>query len=191
MLLAGCAAMRAAPPVRTYRLAYQPPQPERSTPLPVTIRVVPFGIASAYDRAAFVYRAGPYDVGVDPYNEWISNPAGMITDLLARDLSASRIVQAVLQGPSALPADYELNGQIETFEERDDDGGCSAHVRVRILLAHSPPRGTRRVVLQQSFAVDEPCTRGDPESYVAAMSRAVQRLSDEIRAVIRAILESA
>jgi len=184
LLLGGCAAVRAGQTVRTYRLSYPPPKPLPPPPLPVTVRVMPFGVAVAYQSEAFVYRTARYDIGVDPYNRWISSPAGMITDLLARDLSGSHAVQVVLQSPSALPADYELGGHIETLEERDQDGGCMAHLRVRAFLVFVPRRGAREVAQQADFSIDEPCTAGDAESFVAAMSRAVQQVSDQVRAAI-------
>jgi ABC-type uncharacterized transport system auxiliary subunit len=184
LLLAGCAAMRPAPEMRTYRLAYPPPDPSAATPLPVTVRVMPFGIAAAYDSLAFIYRSGPYDVGTDPYNRWIANPATMIADLIARDMAASKTVRAVLQVASAVPYDYELSGQIETLEERDEGGSCSAMLRVRIALAHVPPRGPRAVVMQDIFSAEPPCTEASAHGYAEAMSRAVQQVSDEIRAAV-------
>ena len=40
------------------------------------------------------------------------------------------------------------------------------------------------MALQQSLVADEPCTRGDVDSYVAAMSRATERVSTEIRTAL-------
>lgn len=183
LLLAGCAAMRPGPEMRTYRLAYPPPDPSAATPLPVTVRVMPFGIAAAYDSLAFIYRASAYDVGTDPYNRWIANPASMIADLVARDLAASKTVRAVLQAASAVPYDYEVSGHVETFEERDE-GSCSAMLRVRVALAHVPPRGPRAVVMQDIFSAEPPCSEASAHGYAEAMSRAVQQVSDEIRAAV-------
>jgi ABC-type uncharacterized transport system auxiliary subunit len=160
-------------------MAYQPPSPDGS-PVAGTVRVVPFGIAAAYDSQSFIYRESAYDIGIDPYHQWIAGPAAMITDLIARDLAAADAFQAVLQAPSALPSDYELNGWIETFEERDDDG-CQAHVRLRALFVRVPARGPRQVLFEESLTGDEPCSSGDPDDFAAAMSRAVERLSTEIR----------
>jgi len=189
-LVSGCAAMRVGNTVRTFRIAYPPPTPVPGPPLPVTVRVMPFGVAIAYQSESFVYRTGPYDIGIDPYNRWITSPAGQITDLLARDLAASHAVQVVLQSPSALPADYELGAHIETLEERDRDGGCAAHLRLRQFFVRVPRRGVREVAQQSDFSVDEPCAPGDPESYVAAMSRAVQKVSEEVRAAIVEVIRS-
>jgi len=177
--LAACGGLVARPQLHTYRLAYLPPaaSPPR---LAGTVRVMPFGIAATYDSQSFVYRESPYDIAVDPYHQWIAAPAAMITDLVARDLAAADAFAAVLQAPSALPASYELSGWIETFEERDD-AGCVAHVRLRALFVRVPPRGAREVLFEESLTGDEACTAGDPDAFAAAMSRAVQRLSDEIR----------
>jgi len=178
LLLAACGALRSRPPEQTYRMAYAPPAPAGG--VPATLRVLPFGIAAAYDRMGFVYREGPYDVGVDNYHRWIADPAAMITDLVARDLAAADAFQAVLQSPSALPATYELSGWIETLEERDDEG-CKAHIRLRALFVHITERGARQVLFEDSLTSDEPCTAGDASTFAGSMSRAVQQLSDDLR----------
>jgi ABC-type uncharacterized transport system auxiliary subunit len=184
LLLAGCAALKAAPQVRTFRLAYPPPEPSAGSALPATVRVLPFGIASAYDSQSFLYRTGAHDVGIDYYNRWVGNPAPMITDLVERDLAASKAVTAVVQTPSALPADYELSGYIETFEERDAGSAGTAHLRLRIVVVRVAPQGPRYVVRQGNYTAEAPCTPADPESYAAAMSSAVQQVSEQIRAAL-------
>jgi ABC-type uncharacterized transport system auxiliary subunit len=188
--IAGCAAFQTPPPARTFRLAYEPPDAQPEPPLPVVVRVVPFGIAATYDRQGFIYRSGPYDLGVDHYNRWLGSPAAILSDLVARDLAAAHAVSAVLQSPSALPNDYELSGYIETLEERDGGGSCTAHLRVRILLVRAPAHATRYVVLEQGFVADEACTPGDPAAYAAAMSHAAERISAETRAAVLAAIRA-
>ncbi len=190
LLLAGCAALREAPETRTYRLAYPPPAASEASPLPVTLRVMPFGIAAAYDSLAFIYRSSSYDVNSDPYDRWIANPATMIADLIARDMAASRTVQAVLQAASAVPYDYELSGQIETLEERDEGKSCSAMLRVRIALARVPRRGLRSVALQDIFSAETPCAQLSAEGYAEAASHAVQQVSDAVRAAVLRVMAS-
>ncbi len=188
LLLTGCSAISpAAPHIRTFRLEYAPPAPS-ATPTAVTLRVAPFGIAAVYNRPGFVYREGPYEIAVDNYNWWLGEPAAMITDLLARDLAASERYQAVLQGPSALPSDYELNGQIEALEERTG-GGCTAALRLRVFLVRVPPTGARTAVFEAIFEADEPCATNDPAAFAAAMSRALQRLSEQVQAAVFAAIE--
>jgi ABC-type uncharacterized transport system auxiliary subunit len=186
LVLAACGALSSAPArVRTFRLEYPPPAAADPSPTAVTLRVLRFSAMVPYDRQGFVYRDGPYDIGVDDYNRWLANPSEMVTDLLARDLAASKAYQAVLVAPSALPVDFELNGQIETFEERGGNG-CTAALRLRVLLVRVPPKGPRRVVLQDVFAADEPCKSGDPAAFAEAMSRAMQNVSNQVQIAVRA-----
>src|SRR4029079_15638766 len=113
----------------TYRLSYPAPPPAYDAPLGV-LRIAPFSTAPVYDRLDFVYRSGEYDVGIDNYNSWVTAPAAMIADLIARDLASARVASAVLQGPSALLPNYELSGRIEELAEVDAHG-CTAHLPLR------------------------------------------------------------
>lgn len=181
LTVSACSAFSGGPPAaRTYRLVYPAPAPEAAAPLGV-VRVGPFGIAQAYDRLDFLYRDGVYEIGVDNYNAWIAAPAGMLADLLARDLMAAGLATAVLQSASALPADYELSGRIEELEERAT-GGCTAHLRLRALLVRVQEKGPRQVVFEAVFESDQPCTAGDPASFAEAMSRAAETVSAQVRA---------
>lgn len=186
--LAGCSAMTSPPAVRSFGLDYPPPA-AGGPATDATVRVVRFGIATLYDRLGFVYREPGNAIGVDPYNRWASDPASMVTDVLARDLAASRRYRAVLQQPSALVANYELSGEIETFEERATNG-CAAVLRMRMVLTRLPERGQRVVVYDAVLEAEEPCRPGDPAAFAAAMSRALDRVSTELQAGVAAAVES-
>lgn len=177
-----CSAFGHAPAVRTFRLSYPPPAPAYQAPAGV-VRVGPFSSAQVYDRVDFIYREGPYGVGIDSYNRWIAAPSGMLADLIARDLAAARVASAVLQGASALPADHELGLRIEELDERDD-GGCSAHLRVRTLLVRVGARGPRTPLFEETFASEQPCVAGEPASFAEAMSRAAEDVSGQLIARI-------
>jgi uncharacterized lipoprotein YmbA len=186
VLLSACAAFTAGPPApRAYRLNYAPPAPAYDAPAGI-VRVAPFSIAPPYDRLGFIYREGPYDVGVDNYNSWASAPGAMIADLIARDLGSARVAAAVLQGPSALAPDYELGGRVEEIDEVDD-GGCTAHLRLRVLLTRIGASGPRGPVFEEVFASEQPCELGDPTSFAAAMSRAVADVSAQVAARVATV----
>jgi ABC-type uncharacterized transport system auxiliary subunit len=184
LLLAGCVHLsQPAPRVHDYRLDYVPPVPV-GTPLPVTLRVAPFGIAAVYDREAIVYRSDTYSTGRYFYHRWGSNPADMVADLLARDLAASHLYRAVQQGSSPLPSDYLLSGEVEEIEELPATSGCTAHVRVRILLARTWPGSAAPSLLQTTYTADEPCPCNDPRALAEAMSRGLERTSAQLQQAV-------
>lgn len=176
-LLPGCVRLnQPAPRTREYRLDYPPPL-ITGTPLPVTVRVSRFGVAATYDRQPIVYREDAYSTSTYPYDRWSTNPGNMVADLLARDLAASGLYRAVQQGPSVLPSDFELTGEIEEIEERKTDGSCSARLRERLLLLHVQPTTRDPVLLRTTYAEAEPCRCNDPRALAQAMSDALERIS--------------
>jgi ABC-type uncharacterized transport system auxiliary subunit len=187
LLLGACSTFRGAPPVaRSFRLSYPPPAPAYESPPAGIVRVAPFSSAPVYVRLGFVYREGTYDVGVDNYNGWIAPPAGMIAELLARDLVTSHVASAVLQGPSALTPDFELSGRIEELDELDTSG-CSARLRLRVLLVRVGASGPRTPLFEELFESEQSCSAGDPSSFAEAMSRAVQEVSGQVVARVAAV----
>jgi len=177
--LSACSVFHASPPTpQTYRLAYPPPEPAYDTPVGI-VRVGPFSSSQVYDRLGFVYREGTYGIGVDHYSSWIAAPDGMLADLIARDLVTSRAASAVLQGPSAITPDYELSGRVQELDERET-GGCTAHLRLRVLLVRLDVKDPRKVLFADIFASDQPCTPGDAASFAEAMSKAAQDVSTQV-----------
>lgn len=174
----GCVRTAPPPPVRDYRLDYAPPRVE-AAPLPVVLRLAPFGAAAVYDREAIIYRERPYATGTYLYHRWTARPAGMVTDLLGRDFAASGVYGAVQQGLAI--SDYDLHGTLEEIEERIDDGSRSAHLRLRVTLERARGAGATPVVFQRTYEEEEPNPSNRPVDLAAAMSRALERISGRLQ----------
>ncbi len=177
-----------APPIRYYKLDYPPP-PAASRTTPVVVQVLPLQTAADYDRNAIVARDSQHEVERYYYSRWSSAPARMVGDLIQRDLADSGAFEAVVQGATPVRADYTLSGIIETIEQTAA-GGCSARLRARFTLADNATSATP-VLFQRVFEQVEPCGGDEVDDVVAAMSRALARLSAELRdAMIAAISEN-
>ena len=187
--VAGCLNLRVpSPEIRDYRLDYAPPV-IGGAPLPVVLRVAPFRAATVYARESIVYRENPYSTGTYFYHRWMANPASMVADLVARDLSASGLYRAVQQGPSMLVSDYELAAELDEIEEQITAKGCVAHLSMRVLVTRM--RATQEgdpVVLRNSYVADEPCARDDPQDLAAAMSRAMEEISTRLQRDLHAAI---
>jgi ABC-type uncharacterized transport system auxiliary subunit len=181
VFLTGCIHLSQPPPqIHDYRLDYAAAVPV-GTPLTVTLRVAPLGVAAVYDRETIVYRDDAYSTGRYFYHRWSSNPGDMIADLLARDLANSHLYGAVQQGPSPLPSDYQLGGEIEEIEERPATTACTAHLRLRILLARLRAGAIVPILLQTTYTADEPCPCNDARALAEAMSRGLSRTSAQLQ----------
>lgn len=181
VVLSGCITFSApAPPTQEYLLDYAPPESD-SPPLPAVLRVAHMAIASTYSRGGIMYRTGDHEIGTYAYRQWVTDPASMVGDLLARDFADAGQYRAVLNGPTRLRPDYELSGIIEEMEERIGAGGGGARLQIRVLLRRLSPDAEDKVVFQKTYTADEPCPGDNTAEMVAAMSRALQSISEELR----------
>jgi ABC-type uncharacterized transport system auxiliary subunit len=168
------------PLVRDYRLDYTPAEIS-GTPVPMILRVSGLAVGAVYDRESIVYRENDYATGTYFESRWSANPGSLVTDLLARDFAASRLYKAVQQGPSPLPSDYQLNGEIEEIEELMTGSNCAAHLRLRVTLVRTRRLAADPVALQKTYASDEASACNAPPELVASMSRAMARISAQLQ----------
>src|SRR5512139_2645136 len=179
--LSGCVRFHVPAPVtRNYALEYAPPRID-ATPVPVVMRVAPLAVAAIYDREPIVYRDGTYTTGAYFDSRWSANPGSMVADLLARDFSDSGLYRAVERSPSVVAGDYQVGGEIEQIEERTNGAGCEANLRLRMLVVRLH-RGTGDpILLQHTYAGNEPCPCNQPSALVAAMSRGMAAISAQLQ----------
>lgn len=179
--LAGCGGFKSpAPVVEQYRITYAPGAAQRE-PLPVAVHVALFDVVDIYNRAAIVYRDGPYEMGTYSAFRWMTTPPRMVTDLLARDFAASGAYEVVARQAVPLIADYELGGIVERMEEVLVRGGCEAHLEVRVLLTRTATGAPTGSLFQRAYAESERCETRDAEGLAAAMSEAMARISAQVQ----------
>jgi ABC-type uncharacterized transport system auxiliary subunit len=176
------------PPVREYRLDYPPPAAIAER-LPAVVRVGALRVDAAYATSAIVYRQSDLTIGTYPYHRWITDPAQLIVDMISRDLIASQAYRAVEDGPSVVRADYVLTGNLVEIEQRLEGGG-SAHLEIRFLLQRIARDRSSQVLFQHSYVADEPCRGTDVSGFVAAMSRALQKISTELQGDVHTAIAS-
>ena len=187
-LVAGCFRLsQPSPDIREYRLSYPPPTID-GQPLPVTLRIASLGVAAMYDRQPIVYGDDAYSGGTYYYARWSTNPSAMLTDLLARDFVDSHLYLAVQQGPSPVPNDYQLGGEIEEIQEHTASTGCTAKLRLRALLVRVRAAATP-VVLQSTYAAEEPCACNDARALAQAMSKAAEQVSSQLQGGVYEAIE--
>jgi ABC-type uncharacterized transport system auxiliary subunit len=187
-LVAGCVHFsQPSPDIHEYRLAYAPPT-VAGQPLPVTMRIASLGVAAMYDRQPIVYSDDAYSGGTYYYARWSTSPSAMLTDLLARDFVDSHLYAAVQQGPSPVPNDYQLGGEIEEIQEHTASTGCTARLRLRALLVRVRAAATP-VILQASYAAEEPCVCNDVRALAEAMSKAAEQISARLQQAVYAAIE--
>lgn len=177
VLLGGCFSMVPSMPVpRDFLIDYPPPE-TGGTRLPIVLRVAPVRAAAVYDREPIAYTNGPYRVGYYYYHRWVTAPSQILTDLLARDFTASGLYQAVQVGPSVIAADYQLDVHLDRLQEQIEGAQCTAWIVLRATLQSLQGSSVEPVLLQRRYEEREPVPCKRPAELPAAFSRALQRMA--------------
>ena len=178
-----------APDLRSYRLDYTAPV-TNFAPLPVVLRIAPFGIDAIYDREPIVFREDAYSTGIYHYHQWSSPPASMIAELLARDLTASGTYASVVSGPSTEPPDYQLDGYVELIEERGKSHDCHAVLRLRTSLFRLHPTAKNdAVAMHKTYDAEMPTPCNEPRALAASMSQGLEQISTQMQTDVRASID--
>lgn len=179
LLLASCG----KPPVAVYKhlLEYASPESAMRPQVPEGLRVDLFSVAQAFNSPAMVYRPTSYQSGTYHYHRWFVNPGQLVTDFLLRDLRHSGLFKATFGYDRPVKTRFQLQGAVEEFQEVDAGDAWTAVLALNIILLDTTQEEiTQKVLFQKNYRAAEPLIEKTPQGLAAAMSRALQKLSDTI-----------
>ncbi|MFA5180983.1 MAG: PqiC family protein [Syntrophales bacterium] len=181
ILTAGCAT---SPPSRFYTLSGIS-KSDNASPLVIakegTIGVGPISIPDSLDRPQIVTLSGENEVGIAEFDRWSGSCRDEIARVMTEDLSALLPSQRVVS--YAWGRRISPNRQI-TVDILRFDGVLGKTVILKANWAILEENGTKTILVRRSD-ISEPVNGGDYAAFVAALSRALGKLSREIAAAVQ------
>jgi cholesterol transport system auxiliary component len=139
-----------------------------------TVRATP-----GFDSAAMVYVQKAHALDHYAMHRWADTPARMLGQLLLRTLEDSGSFRAVVQAPSALPADLRLDTEIVQLRQ----SFLAKPSRVELTLrAQLIDVAARRVLATRYIEVTQDAPSDDAAGGVAAANDAVARALAQVAA---------
>jgi ABC-type uncharacterized transport system auxiliary subunit len=177
-------------PIAYYTLDYEQPDIEPQPKLPVTLSLEKFKTVSPYNSNRIVYSKNIYSQNKYFYHQWMAAPEEMITNLLARDLTASNRFHAVVHSNDFLTS-HLLTGTIDKFYEQDTDNQWNAVLSLTIFLINREEIDkTRRFIFQKNYKKIYPLDEKNPKGLTRALSLAMSEISNLIIKDIYNVLQS-
>jgi len=167
LALAGCS----SPDNKYFTLSTEGPAAPASIAAGRTVSVDEVNIPSYLDRPQIVVRQGANGADVHEYERWLEPLDTMLRRVLAADLSARLGVEHVLDRPGKDTALITVN--IDEFGQEGDRVVLRGQWAVKTAGKDGP--GVTR-----SFSREEPLGKSETPDMVAAMSRLVGGLADEV-----------
>ena len=177
--LAGLGAGCATPQSRFYTLSGTATAAPATTPTAVSVAVGPVSIPATVDRPQIVMNAGANQVTMDEFNRWASPLQNNITRVVAENLVALLGTPRVTQS-LGVDSDFRVAIEVQRFESTPGDSAMLDAAWV-VRRAKDGKLETGRTTVRE--AVPE---KGY-DALVAAHSRAMGRLSQEIANAVRAL----
>lgn len=180
LLTAGCLMPAGTPLQHTYQLNAELPSPGGDTPAFSTKTVLLVERPQAnpgFATARMAYLERPHELQYFAVNEWADSPARMLLPLLVETLQQQRTWQAVIEAPSAVPADYRLVTEHVLLQHEFTEKPSRIRVGWRMQLIAVP---SQRVVGTRRFEAVHEAPSDDPYGGVVAANRAVMSLLQDV-----------
>lgn len=181
--LAGCTVLP-EPRVENLSVYVLAAEPLRDAGRPQRDVVVEVALPRAwpgFDTPQIVYVRQPYELDRFATSRWADAPAKMLGPLLARALEQTGSFRAVVQPPSAAPADFRVDTELVRLQQNFATQPSRAEITLRVQLTDL--RG-RRVVAARVFDGAENAPSEDAAGGVAAANAALQRMLGDVAAFV-------
>ncbi len=182
LLLLGCA----TPPSRFYVLTAQSQAGPEPPAADLTLGVGPVRLVPYLERPQIVARERGNRLKIEEFDRWGGTLEASVTWVMAENLSRSLGTDAVVTFPweRAVTPDYQVAIDVRQF-----DAAADGQVRLIAQWRILGDDGRRLYTIGRSD-IREPLSGQGFESQVAAQSRALARMSDEIAAALRELRAS-
>lgn len=150
------------------------PLPRVSRPLPASVRVLRLGAKPHLDRVEVLQILGDTTMEVRTEHHWRRRPSQRVTDALIEVLTGTGAFRAVEGAFSAQPPEYEIRGEVLSYQLRRTGELLEAEVSLRLSLTAVRSTGeedsVRHLIEAQGSA---PVGRDDADGIARAMSKAL------------------
>lgn len=178
-LLVGCAGLPTAQvqSANLFMLEAQPVATTSRAKRDLVLEVAGPRARPGFDTAQMAYMQRPYELDYFATSRWADTPSRMLAPLFAQALEQSGAFKAVLQAPSIVPADLQLN--LELVRLQQDFRARPNRVELTVQAQLIDVRG-RRVLATRIFDEIEPVSSDDAYGGVTSANVALQRLLQQV-----------
>lgn len=120
-----------------YTLRVPPPPPANDPKTNLVLGVERFRAPEVLRDDRIVFYESPTQLNFYQYHRWSSDPATMLTELVARRLDQMGVFAEVRRLPAREPVDYVLRGRLFNFEEVDYEAGVKARAALELTLVRA------------------------------------------------------
>lgn len=166
---------------RTYFLnpevSWHNPRPSRERTGAAVLLITQPRAQAGFDTGRMAYLLRPYEINYYAFSQWADAPARLLHRLLVENLDKSGVWSAVLQTPSAIPAQYRLDCDNVVLEQQFFSKPGRTRLALRAQLIETK---TQRILASRYFEFFETAETDDAYGGVQAANQAAAKLITEM-----------
>ncbi len=148
-----------------------------------------FGIVSRYESKGLVYKIGDVEYESDFYNEFLTAPQTMISEVIYTWITDAGIFDSVIYTDSRLRADYILEGNILSLygDFSDPESNGQAVMEIQFFLIDEKPQIKRKVlggIYRSTQVVEQRTAESLIKGYNRCLENILRRLERDIQASV-------
>lgn len=173
----GCVSLQKNYPERRYYVFdVKPANNYNRSPQHAVLEIRNFRVSPAYNGHAFVYRVSPDGYESDFYNQFFKSPALLIGQEVFGWFSQIKMFEYTVIAPSETPADYVLNGYVNSiYGDYTDEGSPKAVLALQFFLLKEDS-GEDTIVFSKSYYKDVGITSRSPTALVDGWNDALREV---------------
>ena len=133
-------------------------------------------ISPRYADRNFIYRTSETEYETDFYNQFLSEPATMISEEVRQALAATRLFKIVLGPSNSQPANYLLEGSVNVLYGDFRNLRAPAAVMEIEFLLHNENPTQNEIVMQKRYRRSVPLSERTPEALVKGWNQALTEI---------------
>ena len=133
-------------------------------------------ISPRYADRNFIYRTSETEYETDFYNQFLSEPATMISEEVRQALAATRLFKIVLGPSNSQPANYLLEGSVNVLYGDFRNLRAPAAVMEIEFLLHNENQTQNEIVMQKRYRRSVPLSERTPEALVKGWNQALAEI---------------
>jgi cholesterol transport system auxiliary component len=190
VLCVGCTSVDKQPLVKqTYSLNVSRGREGPSNTAAGILKVRRFRISSSFEGVGLVYRTGEVSYESDFYNEFLSSPASIITEITEKWLKESGVFENVTDDTSIVEARYLLEGKVSAlygdYSETDEP---KAVVEILFSVMNNKTKKDS-MAFQKTYRVSEGIDSRRPADLVRGYNQCLKKILTELEQDLRDSLQ--
>ena len=148
------------------------------------LKVRRFRIASDFEGTGLVYRTGEVNYESDFYNEFLSSPTSLITEVVRNRLETSKVFENVTDDTSIVESKYTLEGKVlALYGDYVTTDEPRAVVDIMFSIINNKKQNT--IAFQNTYRTSEEIDTHKPADLVRGFNHCIEKILIELEQDLR------